>query len=431
MYDIHVQGCVMDMPPCQTCQKDIRDERNALHCKYCNAVFHRKCFFDHFYYYRTCPSCNRKITFDDMHTGIPAPVQLVQERVISTDSAHQLRPYSTSPGYESTPSAYQRSPALRRTFIIEQPITYRPKKGIGTQLKKIFTTDPEKAGIVGRFLGNTKGKVGTAMLIMTIAIALLAPVLILYDPVTYLAEDVEYVNHPPTWKYPLGTDVFGRDIYSQVIWGFRSALIISLPSALLIGAIGTVVGLTSGYYGGIVDSILQRLNMTFLVWPSVPLVALIVYSWGATHALVAIILGVGFTLWPTTARAIRVEVMSIKSRSFIEAARVSGATARRVIFRHILPNVIHIAFLYMTLAVASALVLEATFNFLGLTSPAVITWGSMLSFTYFANTARFGIGGGMAWWAIIPPGLAIAFVVLGFYLISTGLRESIANTVNR
>ena len=366
-----------------------------------------------------------------MHTGVPAPVRVFQEMGVSSEAIPQFTPHPTPQAYGTKVSEYQRSPALRRTFVIEQPVTYRPKKGLHARLKKIFTTDPEKAGIVGRFLGNTKGKVGTAMIIMTIVIALLAPVLILYDPVTYLAEDVKFVNHPPTWKYPFGTDVFGRDIYSQVIWGFRSALIISLPSALLIGAIGTVVGLTSGYYGGIVDSILQRLNMTFLVWPSVPLVALIVFSWGATHALVAVILGVAFTLWPTTARAIRAEVMSIKSRSFIEAARISGATARRIIFRHILPNVIHIAFLYMTLAVASALVLEATFNFLGLTSPAVITWGSMLSFTYFANTARFGVGGGMSWWAIIPPGLAIAFVVLSFYLVSTGLRESITNTVHR
>jgi peptide/nickel transport system permease protein len=354
----------------------------------------------------------------------------MEESATAIDSTTKSTPVRTS-DHESVGSSYQRSPVLRRTLVIEQPITFKPQKGIRSKLKKMFTTDPERAGIIGRFLGNTKGKVGTAMLIITIAVAILAPILILYDPVTYLAEDIAFVNHPPTWKYPFGTDVFGRDIYSQVIWGFRSAMIIALPSALIIGSIGTVVGLTSGYYGGIVDSILQRFNMTFLVWPSVPLVALIVYSWGATHALLAVILGVSFTLWPTTARAIRAEVMSIKSRSFIEAARISGATARRIIFRHILPNVIHIAFLYMTLAVASALVLEATFNFLGLTSPAVITWGSMLSFTYFANTARYGVGGGMAWWAIIPPGLAIAFVVISFYFVSSGLRESITKSSKR
>jgi peptide/nickel transport system permease protein len=424
------------MYSCGICKKEIRDQKNSLYCRHCKAVFHRKCFFDHFYYYRTCPSCTVKISFEDVHTGIPLTVMdesgtLPGSTTPSSSSSSSSSPYRSIVPDESTDPSHGRSLALRRTLLIEQPIAFRPKKGLRAKLKKIFTTDPERAGIVGRFLGNTKGKVGTAMLIITIVIAILAPILILYDPVTYLAEDIEYVNHPPTWKYPFGTDVFGRDIYSQVIWGFRSAMIIALPSALIIGSIGTVVGLSSGYYGGIVDSILQRFNMTFLVWPSVPLVALIVYSWGATHALLAVILGVSFTLWPTTARAIRAEVMSIKSRSFIDAARISGATARRIIFRHILPNVIHIAFLYMTLAVASALVLEATFNFLGLTSPAVITWGSMLSFTYFANTARFGVGGGMAWWAIIPPGLSIAFVVISFYFISSGLRESITKTSKR
>jgi peptide/nickel transport system permease protein len=242
-----------------------------------------------------------------------------------------------------------------------------------------------------------------------------------------MAED-DYVYHPPTVKYPMGTDVFGRDIYSQTIWGFRSALIIALPSAVLVGVIGTVVGLTSGYYGGIVDAILQRISLTFLVWPSVPLVALIVFSWGPHRALPAVILGVAFTLWPTTSRAIRAEVLSLKVRPFIESAKVAGASSRRIVFRHILPRVVHISFLYMTIAVASALVLEATFNFLGLTSPAVITWGQMLSFTYHASGARFAIGGGIVWWTILPPASAITYMVLSFFLVSTGLRESMKIT---
>jgi peptide/nickel transport system permease protein len=238
-----------------------------------------------------------------------------------------------------------------------------------------------------------------------------------------MAEDA-YVNHPPTLQYPLGTDVFGRDIFSQVIWGFRSALIVSIPSAFLVGIIGTVVGLISGYYGGFVDAVLQRVSITFLVWPSVPLVALIVFSWGPSQAIPAVILGVAFTLWPTTARAIRAEVLSLRGQAFVESARVSGASNVRIMFRHILPRVMHLSFLYMTLAVASALVLEATFNFLGLTSPAVITWGQMLSFTYHASSARFSIGGGMVWWTIAFPSLAIAYMVLSFFLISSGLRES-------
>ena len=272
-------------------------------------------------------------------------------------------------------------------------------------------------GTLRRFRRNKKGMLGVYMLSASIIIAVLAPFLVLYDPLSYYA-DIEYLQHPPTWKYPLGTDLLGADVYSQIVWGFRSALMLSLPSALLIGAIGTVAGLVSGYYGGMIDAVLQRINLTFLVWPSIPLVALIVYSWGGYQAPLAIILGVAFTLWPTTARAIRVEVMSIKNRSFIEAARVTGASSRRIIFHHILPNVIHLTFFYITIAVGSALVLEATINFLGMGDASLVTWGRMLAFTLTMQA------GHAPWWTIVPPGLAITYMVLSFFLISQGLKES-------
>ena len=259
------------------------------------------------------------------------------------------------------------------------------------------------------------------MLTVAVAIAFLAPYLILYDPLTYYAE-LEYVNHPPTLKHPMGTDVLGCDVYSQFIWGFRSALAIAFPAALLVGVIGTVAGLVSGYYGGLTDAVLQRINITFLVWPSVPFVALIVYSWGGYQARTAIILGVAFTLWTTTARVIRAEVLSLKNRPFIEAAKVSGASSRRIIFRHILPNVIHLTFLYMTIAVASSLVLEATVNFLAMGDASIITWGRMLAFTLTLHR------GYAPWWIIFPPGMAIIYMVVSFFLVSSGLRESMRIT---
>ncbi|KYK36688.1 MAG: ABC transporter permease [Theionarchaea archaeon] len=272
-------------------------------------------------------------------------------------------------------------------------------------------------GTIKRFRSNKKGMLGLYMLAAAVIIAILAPFLILYDPVAYYAE-LDYLNHPPTLMYPLGTDPLGADVYSQFIWGFRSALMIAFPSAVLVGIIGTVVGLTSGYYGGLTDAILQRISITFLVWPSIPLVALIVYSWGGYQAQIAIIIGVAFTLWTTTARAIRAEVLSLKSRPFIEAAKVSGSSSERIIFKHILPNVIHLTFLYMTIAVASALVLEATISFLGMGDPSLITWGRMLAFTLTTSS------GHAPWWTILPPGAAISYMVCSFFLISSGLRES-------
>lgn len=402
---------------CRLCGGET-DRRDSLYCGFCHAVFHRNCIVDHFYYNRFCPECKRKISFIDLQYG--EPPELAQklapyEPIFETDLVQQK-----VVGEPALP--VQKTPSYRSVYPVRPEYRYRPKRW--SRLRGFISKfEFLPMGTLTRFRKNWKGMLGLYMLAAAIVIAVLAPFLILYDPVVDLAE-IEYVDHPPTWKYPLGTDVFGRDIFSQTVWGFRSALIVALPSALLVGIIGTAVGMASGYSSGIVDAILQRISITFLVWPSVPLVALIVFSWGPYQALPAVVLGVSFTLWPTTARAIRAEVLSLKNRPFIEAAKVSGASSARILIRHIFPNVIHITFLYMTIAVASALVLEATFNFLGLTSPSVVTWGQMLSFTYHAARSRFGVGGLIAWWTIVPPGLAIAYMVFSFFLISTGLRES-------
>jgi peptide/nickel transport system permease protein len=407
------------------CGREIADGAESLYCRHCNAVFHRSCIIEHFYYNRFCPVCKEKISFVDMRYGEPSRLPPEGLRDIHSEL---IPPGEYIPQQVRTPQwSPQQEVASYGVHHVVRRGAYRfRRKGLRARIQEFVSTRPEErsASALGRFRQNKKGMVGVYMLVASILIGVLAPYLILYDPVVYLAEDEAFVNHPPTWKYPLGTDVFGRDIYSQTVWGFRSALMIALPSALLIGAIGTVVGLVSGYYGRYVDAILQRVSLTFLVWPSIPLIALIVFSWGGYMAQYAVVAGVSFTLWPTSARAIRAEVKSLKTRTFIESAKISGASSTRIIFRHILPNIIHITFLYMTIAVASALVLEATFNFLGLTSPAVITWGQMLSFTYHSATARYGVGGGVSWWSIVPPGLAIAYMVLSFFLISTGLRES-------
>ena len=270
-----------------------------------------------------------------------------------------------------------------------------------------------------QFKKNTKGMVGLCMLVIAVFLAVFAPVLVVHDPLSDFSEDA-YVHHPPTREYPLGTDILGRDVYSQVVWGFRCALAISLPAAFIVGIIGTVVGLVGGYYGGIVDAVLERVCAAFLVWPQIPLAALIVYSWGSYQFQAAIILAVAFVLWPTTARAIRSEVKSLRTRTYIEAARVAGASSFRIISTHIFPNIVHLTFLYMTMGVASALVLEAGIDFLGMGNPGVVSWGQLLSLTMTGRGAFSG------WWVIIPPGAAIGYMVLSFFLMSSAWKEIIS-----
>lgn len=381
------------MSECALCGRKIK-ERESLYCGYCNSIFHRACILQHFYYNRFCPVCKREIAWVDLHYGEPEI------------AAPEPTPY----------------PEILEPPPVQVKVRYEipaRKKSIKERLGITGLKPEGETTILRRFRANRKGMAGFYMLVTAALISVLAPVLIMHDPVIYMVEDVQYLDHPPTWEFPFGTDVMGRDIYSQTVWGFRAALMVSLPSAFLIGVIGTVAGLTSGYYGGTIDAVLQRISVTFLVWPAVPLAILIVFAWGGVQAKAAIIMGVAFSLWPTTARAIRAEVMSLRNRPFIEAAKVSGASSARIVFRHILPNVIHLTFLYMTIAVASALALEAAINFLGLGNPGVITWGQMLSFTFMA--AR----GYVTWWSILAPGLAIAYTVLSFFMISVGLRESI------
>ena len=269
---------------------------------------------------------------------------------------------------------------------------------------------------IQEFRKNKKGMAGFYMLVIAVFLAVFAPLLILHDPLSHYSEDA-YIHHPPTREYPLGTDVLGRDVYSQVIWGFRCALIVSLPAAFLIGIIGTVVGLLGGYYGGIVDAILERVCAAFLVWPQIPLAALIIYSWGGYQFQVAVVAAAAFVLWPTTARAIRSEVRSLKTRAYVEAAKMAGASSFRIIYTHILPNIVHLSFLYMTMGVASALVLEAGIDFLGMGNPSVVSWGQLLSLTMVGKGAYAG------WWTVVPPGLAIAYMVLSFFLMSSGWKD--------
>ncbi len=401
---------------CRLCGTEIGDEKNCYHCVGCKATFHRTCITEYLYHHKDCPVCTRNMTLLRMQRGAPRDIVVKRSlpKEIRKPVWSRLRLESEVPLFDLETVNVTPGTALPvREIFLEVP---RVERGYRRE------RELERVGLLERFRESKKGIVGVGMLTAAVIIAILAPHLISHDPMTFLVEDDALINHPPTWQFPLGTDVLGRDVYSQLIWGFRNAVVVSVPSAFIIGILGTVVGLVSGYYGGFVDTILQRISVTFLLFPSIPFVALVVHSWGPTKVNFALVFGVAICLWPTAARAIRAEVKSLKNRAFIEAARVSGAEPRRIVFRHILPNVQHLTFLYMTIGVAFALSLEATVNFLGLGNVHVVTWGQMLSFT-FAATKRT-----MTWWTILPPGLAIAYMVLGAFLISEGLREAVGKS---
>ena len=227
---------------------------------------------------------------------------------------------------------------------------------------------------------------------------------------------------PPSLKYLFGTDYVGHDVFSQVVYGARSALYVGFGSAAIAMSLAVLVGIISGYYGGFVDNILMRITEIFLVIPF--LLILLVFlrvitavAPSGVGGLSTIVLMIGLFSWASNARIIRGEVLRVKESEFIEASKTLGASKRRIMFRHIFPNVLHIIIVLTTLMIATAILVEAAVSFLGFGDAAAITWGQQLQ---KANEAVKE-----AWWEGVFPGLFITLLVLGFNLLGNGLRDAL------
>lgn len=213
----------------------------------------------------------------------------------------------------------------------------------------------------------------------------------------------------------LGTDNWGRDIWSQMAYGARISLFVGLFAALIGVVIGLVVGLAAGYVGFILDEILMRTTDILLVLPTLPLLLVLIAVLGPS--LMNLVVLIGFLGWMGFARVVRSQVLSLKERPFIEAAKSVGAGKFHIITRHILPNVMSLVYVSLALSVPSAIISEAALSFLGLFDPTVISWGRML------HDAQAIEGGLDKWWWWLPPGVAIALVSLSFILLGYAIDE--------
>ena len=255
------------------------------------------------------------------------------------------------------------------------------------------------------------------IIVVFILSAILADLITFHD-----AHKVSLPNRliPPFWQdggtfsHPLGTDPLGRDVLSRIIYGTRVSVIIAGAALTIGGGVGTLVGLTAGFYGGKVDTLLMRLADITLAFPLILFAILLVMVIGPS--MMNVIVAISLVLWARYARVIRGEVLGLMQRDFIARARVSGASDWRIMMRHLLPNVMPTLIVLLTLQVGWVIIVEASLSFLGAgIPPPTPAWGSMLADgREYVSTA---------WWVTTAPGIAIMLVVLAFNLSGDWLRE--------
>jgi len=258
--------------------------------------------------------------------------------------------------------------------------------------------------------------IGLVIMVLAVAMALCAP--LLADKSGLRA--VNAVNNPiwasPSEFHPLGTDNLGRSVWTQFVWGSRISLLVGLAATVIAMFIGSLIGIVAGFYGGRLGAVLMRITEWFLVIPFLPLAIVLAAVLGPSVANIIFVIGI--TSWPSTARLIRAQGLTLKERLYVDRSRALGASRGHLIGRHILPNVSPLILANTTLTVPIVILSETTLSFLGLGDPTRASWGKMLQESFAAGALTQG-----AWWYYLPPGIGIMLVVLAFTLCGHALEE--------
>ena len=266
---------------------------------------------------------------------------------------------------------------------------------------------------------NVIGRIGLALLAIfaLMAAASFVPQWIdpMYHPMTGVDPDISY-STGPSWRHWLGTDFIGRDLFSQLLAGARIAFMVGITSALMSIVFGTTIGMIAGYAGSATDLLLMRLADMIMVMPTLLVVLMLSALFGQLNIWV-IVLMIALFRWPGVARVIRSQTLSLRHRPFVEAARVAGASHLRILFRHILPNVMPLALLYMTFRVTSAIIIEAALAFLGFGDPGTVSWGMMLQWVW-----KTGHMFQAPYW-LLPPGICISLITMAFYMTGRAMDD--------
>jgi len=262
-------------------------------------------------------------------------------------------------------------------------------------------------------LRNTKLKVGLSVVLFFLLLTFIGPLFTKYEWSAYSGP----MSHPPSAEFWFGTTTFGQDVYAQFVLGLRASFLVGIIGGGLGTLIGIIVGFTSGYRGGMVDEGLNIVTNIILVIPTFALL-LIIAAYLKVRGILIESVFIGLTAWPWAARAIRAQTFSLRTRDFIDLARMSGMKPMKIIFTEIAPNMMSYLLMTFILQFGGAILIAATLDFIGLGPTNTISLGLMMNYAVLWGALQFGI-----WWWFIPPGLAIMLIVGSLYIMNVGLDE--------
>lgn len=264
-----------------------------------------------------------------------------------------------------------------------------------------------------RSLQSAKLRIGLGIVGFFVLVAVAGPLVLHTDPTAFTADQLQ----PPSWAHWLGTTQTGQDVFAQVVLGARATLLVGLATGLMATTLSVIIGLTAGYFGGVLDDVLSLLINIFLVMPALPLM-IVLAGYVPVHGPLPVALVISFTGWSWGARVLRSQTLSLRRREYVEAARASGERWYRIIFWEILPNEIAIVVSGLVFTMIFAVLAEIGLEFLGLSDVTLNSWGNMLYWASNNNALLVG-----AWWWFLPPGLCIALLGAGLAFINSGIDE--------
>jgi peptide/nickel transport system permease protein len=276
-----------------------------------------------------------------------------------------------------------------------------------------MTAQKKRSETVYFALRNNKLRVGLAVVLLFVIITFVGPLLTDYDPNDYVGPGAQ----PPSSEYWFGTTTFGQDVFTQFVVGLASSFLVGIVGGGIALIIGMAVGFTAGYRGGLVDEALNMLTNVVIVIPTLA-VLLIIAAYLEVRGILAEAIFIGFFSWPWAARAIRAQTFSLRTREFVDLAKLSGMKDRKIILSEIAPNMMSYLFMTFILLFGGAILTAATLDFIGLGPTKGISLGLMMNNAVLWSALHLGM-----WWWFIPPGLAIMALVGAMYIMNVGLDE--------